>query len=74
MIQTLIIIDVKLTMENLWTDTLYGTLPDAEVPFLYPWSANRLQCPHRCYGGHGKECKREKYKKVFTSFMKLKES
>ena len=27
MIQTLTIIDVKLTVENLWTDTQYGTLP-----------------------------------------------
>ena len=29
MIQTLTIIDVKLTMENLETDTQYGTLPMA---------------------------------------------
>jgi hypothetical protein len=34
MIQTLTIIDVKLTVDNLWSDTQYGTLP--EIVILEP--------------------------------------
>jgi len=34
MIQTLTIIDLKLTVENLWTDTQYGTLPNNELKWL----------------------------------------